>query len=171
MPFIPNQIIRHNRLVFIKLTQGKWTIINEIDYDKVKQFKWHTSVPKGGKTYYARTIPPGAGKRRISIKLHQILRPCARYFEVDHKNRNGLDNRISNLRVVTHAENMLNKSLRLDNPTGHTGISWDKLHNRWHAGLCLQGQAKHLGFFTCFKKALASRKAAEIKYFGSVSKN
>lgn len=168
MPFTPNQIIRHNRLVFIKLTQGKWTIIDEIDYDKVKRFKWHTSVPQGGKTYYARSIPPGAGKRRIAIKLHQLLRPCPRYFEVDHKNRNGLDNRISNLQVVTHAKNMLNKGLRLDNATGYAGVSWDGIKNKWHAQIFAQGKQKHLGFFICFNKALASRKDAEIKYFGKL---
>lgn len=46
--------------------------------------------------------------------------------QVDHINRNRLDNSLSNLRWVTSSENVKNQGLRKDNTTGYKGITWDK---------------------------------------------
>jgi hypothetical protein len=52
-------------------------------------------------------------------------------MEVDHRNRNKLDDRASNLRWLTHTENNLNKGLRADNTSGVTGVTWNKARNKW----------------------------------------
>ena len=44
----------------------------------------------------------------------------------DHKDRNELNNRKHNLRLATQQENNFNKSVRNDNNSGITGISWSK---------------------------------------------
>ena len=51
--------------------------------------------------------------------------------EVDHIDRNPLNNHVSNLRWVTRQENVDNKGMTIRNTSGHTGISYRKSRNRW----------------------------------------
>lgn len=56
-----------------------------------------------------------------------ILKPTdGKKYEVDHINGNTLDNRLINLRWVTHRENAHNCKQRTDNTSGVKGVCWDK---------------------------------------------
>ncbi|MDA6380520.1 HNH endonuclease signature motif containing protein [Escherichia coli] len=46
---------------------------------------------------------------------------------IDHINRVRTDNRISNLRLVTHSENMQNRKIQKNNKSGYRGVSWDEV--------------------------------------------
>jgi len=58
---------------------------------------------------------------------------------IDHINKNSLDNRIENLRVLTHQQNQFNRNAK--------GYSFDKRNNKWHARIMINGKAKYLGYF------------------------
>jgi hypothetical protein len=81
---------------------------------------------------------------------------------IDHINGNPVDNRLPNLRDVSHAENMRNRSLRKHNKTGYAGVHYKG--NRWHAGIRGGGRQLHLGSFKTREEAIAARKSAEAKY-------
>lgn len=81
---------------------------------------------------------------------------------IDHKNGNRSDNRLENLRNVSHGENMKNRSLSIRNKSGATGVYWYK--NKWLVKIRAEGKLKHLGMFTDFEEAVATRKAAEFEY-------
>ena len=85
-------------------------------------------------------------------------------YTIDHINGKKLDNRIENLRDVTHTENQKNKSLDSRNKSGTTGVSWHKPSNKWRANIQIAGKRKHLGLFTDIEDAINCRKAANIKY-------
>lgn len=76
--------------------------------------------------------------------------------EVDHRDGNGFNNRISNLRHGTHAENSQNLSLRNTNKSGMTGVSWSKPHSKWSAYICVNYKKKHLGLFDDLREAGAA---------------
>lgn len=90
-------------------------------------------------------------------------------FQVDHINGVRSDNRWSNLRFATHAENRRNVGISKYNTSGVTGVCRDKASGKWWAGICDGGKTIHLGLFTEFKDAVAARRAAEVKYFGEFS--
>ena len=84
--------------------------------------------------------------------------------ELDHINRVKSDNRIENLRIATHAENMQNQSIRSDNKSGNVGVSWHKVTQKWSAYITLSKKQTHIGTFHSIEDAIAARKAAEPKY-------
>ena len=84
-------------------------------------------------------------------------------YEIDHINHKKNDNRICNLRLVTHQENMKNYGKREDNTSGVTGVSFDKFYNKWGAIISINGRKKKLGNFENKADAIAARRAAEIK--------
>jgi len=83
---------------------------------------------------------------------------------VDHINGVPADNRISNLRDVTHKENMRNQKRGKANTSGHIGVSANKRLGKWAAHITVNGQQKHLGFHEQLKDAVNARLAAEKVY-------
>ena len=81
---------------------------------------------------------------------------------VDHVDpRNKSDNRISNLRLATLAEQSRNMPERSDNTSGITGVRWKKQANKWQSRITVGGKLVHIGYFTDFDEAVRARKAAE----------
>lgn len=85
-------------------------------------------------------------------------------MEIDHINGVRNDNRLANLRLVTHAENTRNVSVRSDNKSGVIGVSWVNRDRRWHARIKISGTTKHLGYFTTREAAIAARAKAALDY-------
>lgn len=81
--------------------------------------------------------------------------------EIDHINRITDDNRIENLREVSHQCNMRNTGNRKDNTSGVKGIVWAKHANKWHVQIKVNRKNKHLGIYTDFDEAVCVRLAAE----------
>ena len=67
--------------------------------------------------------------------------------QLDHVNGNPRDNRLENLRVGTHVENMQNLKLRKVNTSGFMGVSWHRLTEKWRARIWVGGRGYHLGLF------------------------
>lgn len=84
--------------------------------------------------------------------------------QIDHINGDRRDNRIKNLRSVSHAENGKNQKLSLRNTSGVCGVSWHGSRKKWHSRIMLDGKELHIGYFTDKADAIAARKAAEAKY-------
>lgn len=112
--------------------KGKKFLFDAEDFDKIKGFCWRFS-----RDGYLVAFGKNEGRRRI-IKFHQLVMGKApKGKQIDHirsteecPNRKA-DNRKSNLRFVTPAQNSWNRGLRSDNKSGHTGVGWDKRAERW----------------------------------------
>ena len=90
----------------IKLTQGKYAIVDDDDYNLISMFKW--CAAKNRHTFYAQRGGIIDGKRK-TIKMHRLILSAKSSEIVDHINHNGLDNRRENIRIVTHSENQWNR--------------------------------------------------------------
>jgi hypothetical protein len=79
---------------------------------------------------------------------------------IDHIDRNRANNRIGNLREVSHSCNMRNAKQQ-KSVSGIKGIHWHKPHQKWTACIAVGGSQKHLGYYQDFTEAVAHRFAAE----------
>ena len=84
--------------------------------------------------------------------------------QIDHINHARGDNRIANLREVSHAENQKNTSMIKNNTSGIMGVRWNKSVNKWRACIKSDGRQIHLGYFDNFSDACCARKSAELKH-------
>ena len=90
-------------LVYISLTNGYVTVIDETDLDLVLPYTWYGKI--SNHLPYAATNTRTGG----TLFMHRLLLRTPQHLHTDHINHNTLDNRRSNLRVVTLSENNQNK--------------------------------------------------------------
>jgi len=84
--------------------------------------------------------------------------------EIDHINHNKLDNRIENLREVSHKENGKNQSLSKNNTSGYSGVCWYKSRSNWAVSIKVDGANKFLGYFNRLEDAVAAKQKANAMY-------
>jgi len=147
----------------IELTQGKIVIVDAIDYEWLIQRVWHV-----GDDDYARTRLHNAewakGLPR-KIAMHRMMLNPPPGFEVDHINNNRLDNRRSNLRLVTRSQNICNSPNR-PNKWGMRGVAHHIKSNTWQARITVQGKTHQLGYYKTPELAHAAYKEAVKLYHG-----
>lgn len=112
--------------------------------------------------------PDGYVRIRVMGRMHQAHRLAWLYVSgtwpenvIDHINGDKADNRIKNLRDVTHQENMRNAKQYSTNTSGVMGVSWHQGDQRWHARIEISGKRTYLGAFLEKEHAIIARKAAE----------
>lgn len=96
-----------------------YALVDEEYLDILSQYKWrvHNSKNQGKQFYVVRnaTKQDEQYQRRSLIKMHRVVMELHGYVlpeksMVDHRNHNGLDNRIVNLRLATNQQNCCNRS-------------------------------------------------------------
>ena len=152
----------------IPLTNSKVTIIDNCDRD-LAQFKWHYHKTSRNKGYAVRNAPCQNRQKHAGwIYLHKVI--AARKgltSEIDHRNRNQLDNRRRNLRPAQHGHNIANSGLRVNNTSKFKGVSWRKDRCKWRAYIVVNYKQKHLGHFASKTRAAKAYNRAALRYFGA----
>lgn len=150
----------------IPLTKGLTALVDDEDYERLSAYRWFGERSKNGRTGYAVTKSGYGRKGTKSIRMHQILMGDGEPgLEIDHKNRNGLDNRRSNLRWATKAQQRANQPVRVDSKTGFKGVNL--LHGKyWAAHIAAEGRQLHLGYFPSSEDAARAYDAKARELFG-----
>jgi hypothetical protein len=151
-----------------------------LSYDpKEGVFVWRVSPTRRVKAGAIAGSTNNRGYRRIGIdgKSYHASRLAWFYIhgewperEIDHRNVDPSDNRISNLRLATRSENCANKRRAATNSSGMKGVVRRRDMNKWHAKIWKNGVHYHLGYFSTPEAAHAAYSKAANDLFGEFAR-
>lgn len=149
----------------IMLTQNKFALVDDDDHETLSKHKWHFA--DCGNTGYAKRYNPT--RKPTLLRMHNVILPLLEGYMCDHINGNGLDNRKSNLRLVTKSQNMMNRGLQKNSISGYVGVSKHK-QGKWRAYIKVNRKQIHIGMFTDKKEAAKAYNEAAKHYHGEFAK-
>jgi hypothetical protein len=129
----------------LSLSQGQVTIVDGTDYEWLSQWKWYARFNECTRSYYAVRNSATLNGKRDTVYLHRELLGLKAFERLrgDHVNRNTLDNRRSNLRRATAAENSRNRCTRKTSYAKLKGVSRDR--SRYRARVTVNRKSIYLG--------------------------
>jgi len=148
----------------IPLTQNKYAIVDDEDYEFLSKWKWHAN--KSGKNYYARRNLNLSSGTRTCLEMHRQINNTPPGQITDHINRDSLDNRKCNLRTVCRSRNIQNSSEKIG-VSGLRGVSWNIANNKWAARICYKAKREFLGLFDNKEDAAIAYNEASRKIYGN----
>lgn len=145
---------------------GTHTVLyDDEDHELISKYHWYPH--KGSKHLYVQSSVYKNGKRIATIKMHRLVMGFPKK-QIDHRNRNSLDNRKSNLRFADNSQNQMNRGPDKNNTTGYKGVSFKKREGKFVARITVKSLKKRifLGHFLTARRAAKAYNKAALEYFG-----
>lgn len=125
----------------IPLSKGQHATVDDQDFDLLNQWRWYC---RHG--YAVRNIYLGGGRKKPryrTVAMHRLITDAPAGLDVDHKNRDPLDNRRRNLRVCSRSQNSTNSRKR-SGSSRFKGVCWLAGRKAWIAQICKDGRRYEL---------------------------
>jgi len=140
-------------------------IVDAVDSWLLDAHRWY--ILRGKYVYR----PARVNGERVSIYLHRLIAGAAKGLDVDHADRNTLDNRRANLRVCRHAENLRNSKRPASNTSGVKGVYRRKSKSlQWVAEIKVDGRKYWLGAHETLETARLAREKAAARLHGEFAR-
>lgn len=153
-----NKYLIDGNRVTIFFNKGGATVVDLVDWKKLKPFTWY----KGDEGYVKTTKRVNRSQVRHVLYLHTAIMGKKKGFIIDHIDNNKLNNTRKNLRFLTQSQNIMRCKGRT--PNGHKGVYFIKERKKWRSEIKLNGRNVVLGYSSNLKDAVLKRKDAEKKY-------
>lgn len=143
-------------------TKGEEFYFDKEDYEKIKDTCWFIH----SRGY---VLGHNVGSTKRYIQMHRLVMGLSEEDKrvIDHINTHRKnDNRKSNLRITTQANNTKNRMMPRNNTSGIKGVSYNKKNKKWYAYIGINGKIKSLGYFKELEVAKQARITAEKIFFG-----
>jgi len=153
----------------IKLTQGFSATIDDNMEERVSYFRWCVQESTPDIRYYAVTNM-WKGSKELKLYMHQLIMGTPIDKVIDHKNGDGLDNRVENLRICSYQQNSLNSRCRSGCTSKYRGVSWYKFYNKWTVYISINRKHTSIGNFENEVDAALAYNEKAIKYHGEFAR-
>lgn len=145
------------------------------DYPLISQYCWHKHQDGYLRTLYSYYYDEKNIRHNHYILMHRLLigeSNIPQNMEIDHINGKPNDNRRSNLRLITHANNMKNQALHKDNTSGYMGVSPNKGWGKpWTAEFTADGITYYLGHYDSKEEAAQAVLSKREKVVGDFARS
>lgn len=153
----------------IKLTQGKFALVDDADFEWLNQWKWRVNAQGYAVRREYTRISKGV-RHAVDFRMHRQIMGEPQGMEVDHEDGEGLNNQRYNLRVATHQQNLANRPKQKNNTSGYKGVSWSKQNKKWWAHICVSGKTISIGHYKDIKEAAKAYNEAASIHQGSFAR-
>lgn len=143
--------------VTLKTKKGEEFTIDKEDYERVSKVSWYNHCG------YMRAR---MGKKLVSLHRYLLDLSTEEKRQVDHIDRNKLNNCKSNLRLATASQNGANRRRQVNSINNYKGVSWKKDKKKWTASITQNGKQKHIGYYTTEEGAAIAYNEKAIELFG-----
>lgn len=147
----------------IPLTKGKYALVDDGDFEWLNEHKW--CVSHG---YAVRRLSKAEGFRVVF--MHRVIANTPENMKTDHINGDTLDNKRTNLRVCTQAQNVANRRKQPGTTSTYKGVSWQKYAKKWQAHISEKNRSKYLGLYADEAGAAKAYNVAAQELFGVFAK-
>lgn len=149
----------------ILIGSGFYAKVDDVDFPKLSALPWFSQRATNGVVYAALKLP-----KKPKTYMHRIISGAKKGEWVDHRDRNGLNNQKSNLRICSASQNIAGKRMSRNNTSGFKGVGFCKKSGRWHAYIKKNRKFIFLGSFTNPLAAAKSYDAAAIRLNGQFAR-
>jgi hypothetical protein len=155
----------------IQLSKGKETIVDDAVYEALMQHGWKWQYSSDGYAVASIKYHSCTGRTTTAVYLHRWIwdswaNRSLGGLQIDHINRDRLDNRLENLRAATHGQNRCNSENSKNNISKYRGIWFDKRCRKYRAHLVVNGKRNYLGYYTDPLDAAKAYDEAAQQYHG-----
>ena len=161
----------HSPYVRVELTQGKFMLVDTDDLEIATTRKWSALYMKSGKlgNFYAAAFDNT--KHKGLILFSRFLLDAQTGAQVDHVNGDTLDNRRSNLRLVSRAQNQQNRIKHTAGSSKYKGVhATGNNKNPWQARITVKGKTKYLGSYKTEVEAAHAYNYGAVENFGKYAR-
>jgi hypothetical protein len=144
---------------YIPLTRGQYAIVDSRDFPYLNQWSWNAKPD--GDSYYAER---SSSKDNVDfhVAMHRAIwerhnGPIPNGMKLDHKDRNKLNDRIRNMRLLSHSENVSNADKRPGMSSKFVGVHYNKENGNYRAQVTVDGNQMFLGAFPTQQEASNAR--------------
>lgn len=150
---------------------GKFALVDVDDFERLSQFNWSYASAHKGYSLRREQIGTKDGKMQFkTVFMHREILQAPEGLVVDHINGISLDNRKSNLRIATRAQNLQAKSGMRNNTSGYRGVSFNKALGKWGAYISINKKLHCLGLYPDITEAVLAYNQAASTHYGQFAK-
>ncbi len=131
----------------IALSKDAWALVDDDDYEWLILHLWHLDRHGYAQRKQKREIG------NTTVRMHREIVNAPPGMDVDHADRNPLNNQKSNLRICSRSQNKQNQRIYRNNTSGFKGVSLHKQTGKWQASIGERGRYVYLGLFLSAEEA------------------